>query len=204
MTSVSIFQIEKYWPWLYNISLLLLNGYLEIYQIILSLSVKTKIISEIPLAILFANYLKKRRSWELFKDFMAHWNRGSEVQGGKIEETLQNSEEGCVVPYHPGPMMNGSPNLAAAVQIQSSQRIWPPQFPSSQRSSTTTHFKKQSMAENSLEGRWSAVRIVGLELPGGPVAKTPSCQCRRPGFDPTWHNAGQRFQVLQLRPRAAK
>ena len=69
MTSVSIFQIEKYWPWLYNISLLLLNGYLEIYQIILSLSVKTKIISEIPLAILFANYLKKRRSWELFKDF---------------------------------------------------------------------------------------------------------------------------------------
>ena len=84
---------------------------------------KTKIISEIPLAILFANYLKKRRSWELFKDFMAHWNRGSEVQGGKIEETLQNSEEGCVVPYHPGPMMNGSPNLAAAVQIQSSQRI---------------------------------------------------------------------------------
>ena len=86
MTSVSIFQIEKYWPWLYNISLLLLNGYLEIYQIILSLSVKTKIISEIPLAILFANYLKKRRSWELFKDFMAHWNPcGSEVQGGKID-----------------------------------------------------------------------------------------------------------------------
>ena len=141
MTSVSIFQIEKYWPWLYNISLLLLNGYLEIYQIILSLSVKTKIISEIPLAILFANYLKKRRSWELLKDFMAHWNTwGSEVQGGKIEETLQNSEQACVVLYHPGPMKDGSPNLAAIAQ--SSQRIWPPQFPSSQQSSTTTYLKK--------------------------------------------------------------
>lgn len=125
---------------------------------------KTKIISEIPLAILFANYLKKRRSWELLKDFMAHWNTwGSEVQGGKIEETLQNSEQGCVVLYHPGPVMDGSPNLAAIAQ--SSQRIWPPQFPSSQQSSTTTYFKKQSVAGDSLEGRRSDIRTVGLELP---------------------------------------
>lgn len=150
MTSVSIFQIEKYWPWLYNISLLLLNGYLEIYQIILSLSVKTKIISEIPLAILFANYLKKQRSWELFKDFMAHWNPwGSEVQGGKIDR--RNPAKLRVGLCSPAttqvPWWMAPPTSQPLLKVP---RESGPLFPSIQQSSTTTHFKKQSMAENSL------------------------------------------------------
>lgn len=113
---------------MYNFSLLLLNGSLEIYQIILSLSVKTKIISKIPVAILFASYIKKRRGWRLFKDFMAHqnpWEFRSPGWAGGLKEALLNSEQGHVIPHHPGPAVNGlqlSSNLAAIVQIQSSQR----------------------------------------------------------------------------------